>query len=482
MLQAIGIAGLGAATGAPATGQETADAWRSYRADAANTAWVDGSDGVATAVEERWSVDPDLDVNYLSVRDGTLYASMDNGETDSYEGVVRAKDAVTGEQLWEYERDRWTQSTPVTTADAVYGVSNGGGDGHVFRLSAADGTEEWSRSLETEPVSSLAVVDGTVYVGEIDGTVTAMDAEDGTPDWSQDVGNRVWNPPAVVDGTVYVTGDNGGNDGESAGPSTVHALNATTGDELWQYDVGSQRATGSPAVSGGTAYVGDFDGTLHALSTDDGSQRWTFEGDDRLGVPPMVRDGTAYLGGTDALYALDAASGSVEWQVESEDSVTQPVGTTDVIYARIDGDLTAVYPATGDVRTLADVDGTPVAVVGDSVYINSRDSISALTVTERAPRLPVPTATPSPRPSPTQTRARTRTRAETPSPTPEPTATETAIPTDTPTQTDTTVPETGRDNVRNRVLVVLLFLAGAFGFGVLWTVWYVFRRVDRESG
>lgn len=445
VLQAIGVAGLGAATGVPATGQEMADGWPSYRAAAANTAWVDGADGVATAVEERWSVETDLDVNYLTVRDGTLYASMDNGETDPYEGVVRAINAETGEKLWEDERDRWTQSAPVTTANAVYGLSNGDGDGHVFRLSAADGSEEWSRSLEAVPISSLAVVDGTVYVGEIDGTVTAMDAEDGTPDWSTDAGNQVWSPPAVGDETVYVTGDSGRTDDDSAGPSTVHALDAATGDELWEYEVGSQRATGSPAVSGDTAYVGDFDGTLHAMSTDDGSQRWTFEAEDLLRTPPMIHDGTAYIGGSDGLYALDADSGSVEWQITSEDSVDQPVGTTDAIYARIDGALTAISPATGDSRALADVDGPPVAVVGDSVYLNPGDGISAVTIADRAPGLPVPTATPSPPPSPT--------------PTPTPTGTET--PDERPEETDAADATTDGEGVLGPLPAIVAVL----GFG-----------------
>jgi outer membrane protein assembly factor BamB len=469
---------LGLALGAPASGQGSGEDWPTYRGDAANTGWRSGTAGVATVVEERWSAEPALDVNYLSVRGGTVYLSTDNGQSDPYEGAVRALDAGTGEGQWTFETDRWMQSMPVATTDAVYVLSNGAGEGRVFRLDRSDGSREWSEGLGSESVVSLTVVDGTVYVGEIDGTVVAMAAGDGARQWERTLGNRIWYPPAVVDGTVYVTGDNGGVGTD--GPSTVHALDATTGEERWRYDLGPLRATCTPAVSVGTAYVVDYDGTLHALATADGSQRFTFDGGEGTSTPPAVHDGTVYLGGTEGLYALHGETGDVEWELATEDRVDQPVGTTDALYATLDGALTAVDPSTGDTRALAQMEGRPVAVAGDSVYVTAGESVRAFTITERVAGLPVPAATPSPTPSPTGT------PTATPSPTVSPTRTATSEDIDTSTERiDLTVGGDGDSGAHGTTtgdgsLSLATAVGSVLGAGALRAGWDRYRDGDEE--
>jgi outer membrane protein assembly factor BamB len=47
--------------------------------------------------------------------------------------------------------------------------------------------------------------------------------------------------------------------------NNVHALNATTGAQLWQYTTGGE-VLSSPAVANGTVYVGGDDFNVHAFS------------------------------------------------------------------------------------------------------------------------------------------------------------------------------------------------------------------------
>jgi len=420
VLQTVAVGVGGAATGIGSAGvtagerpRQSTASWPSYRGTGANSGWVSGPDGIATAVEERWAVESDPKPNHLSVHGGRVYLSLDNGESEPYEGAIRALDAETGEEQWRFDTDRWMQSVPVARGGAVYALANGDGEGYVYELDAGDGTERWFQTLDSEPVAGLSAADGTVCVGTVDGKLVAMD-RDGDRRWRRDLGRSVWDPLAVVDGAIYVTGDNATINNQTPGqPTVVSALDADTGRESWRYEVGQVGAT-SPVVANGTVYVTDDSGVVHAVGTN-GTPEWTVETDDDLWLP-TVHGGTVYLSGSKTLYALAAGDGSVQWRIEGETDVDPLVGTTDALYTSVDGELTAVDPGTGATRTLAGVPGGPAAVAGDTIYVQSGETVHAFEITERAPGLPVPTATPSPTSSPTGTPTPTRspTPAETP--------------------------------------------------------------------
>ena len=92
----------------------------------------------------------------------------------------------------------------------------------------------------------------------------------------------------------------------------------------------------TPAVVGGVAYAGDWDGTFHALDANTGLPLWAFDvkhnliHDDQHTVsyaeiassasvadlPPLGR--TVFFGGGGTLYALDAATGLPRWAVDTD--------------------------------------------------------------------------------------------------------------------------------------------------------------------
>lgn len=132
--------------------------------------------------------------------------------------------------------------------------------------------------------------------------------------------------PIVVDGVMYTTGS----------WSTVFALNAKTGEQLWSFDPEVPRPWGfnaccdvvnrGVAVWKGKVYVGTIDGRLIALDAVDGSLIWDVMTIDQTrpytitGAPRIVKDkviignGGAEYGVRGYFTAYDAATGEQVWR------------------------------------------------------------------------------------------------------------------------------------------------------------------------
>ena len=102
-----------------------------------------------------------------------------------------------------------------------------------------------------------AVADGTVFFGSDDNYVYALNAQSGQLLWNYKTGDKVQSSAAFSDGLVYI----GSND------TSIYALNATNGDKVWLFTTGSYVAS-SPAISGDIIYVGCFNNKTYALNAD----------------------------------------------------------------------------------------------------------------------------------------------------------------------------------------------------------------------
>ena len=130
--------------------------------------------------------------------------------------------------------------------------------------------------------------------------------------------------------------------------------------------------TASPAVVGGTVYVGDWSGTMYALRLSDGAERWRFQTESSPGAAfgPIVSSaavtdvaiaGTTrrlvIFGAGPRLYAVDAATGAEVWVLDKSMGLPEtpteiessPVVHGGIVYVGID---THNQPATdtGGVR------------------------------------------------------------------------------------------------------------------------------------
>ena len=85
--------------------------------------------------------------------------------------------------------------------------------------------------------------------------------------------------------------------------------------EQWVVDTGAP-VHGSPAVVGGTLYVGAQNGTLYAVDTDQGAVQWEAEvSDEAIAASATVADSVVYVG----VQALDVATGAVRWNASEHE-------------------------------------------------------------------------------------------------------------------------------------------------------------------
>jgi outer membrane protein assembly factor BamB len=82
----------------------------------------------------------------------------------------------------------------------------------------------------------------------------------------------------------------------------------------WKFHTNG-RIIASPAVAGGTAYVGSTDGFFYAVDAATGVQKWKFRTGARIVSSAAVSGGGVFFESYDGnLYALDAATGTLKWK------------------------------------------------------------------------------------------------------------------------------------------------------------------------
>jgi polyvinyl alcohol dehydrogenase (cytochrome) len=137
----------------------------------------------------------------------------------------------------------------------------------------------WSAPYKSKAVieGSLAAVNGTLYFGDYHGNITALNAVTGAPRWSVQPGGSssnhsytdcftpaqsnvrgITSTPTIWNNTVYIADGNG----------SLVALNATTGNLLWNVSLTTQTHDpwtwfyiwGSPLLYDGFAYIGTASG------------------------------------------------------------------------------------------------------------------------------------------------------------------------------------------------------------------------------
>jgi len=235
---------------------------------------------------------------------------------------ILALDKRTGESIW------WTgvggapadttYSVPVVAdVNGVRTLFTGLADGSIQAVQANTGKPIWNYRLSKRGINTSVVYhDGKVYASHSEenldtnvmGAVVCIDATAGEGDITDK--GTVWRvnglgvgyaSPALVDG-MLLTADNAAN---------LIALNAKTGDKMWEFNYGNA-ARGSATYADGKVYIGEVPGKFHILSVDkSGAKRLNEESFSKPnGSPieifssPSVSDGRVFLATKDDLYVI----------------------------------------------------------------------------------------------------------------------------------------------------------------------------------
>ncbi|MDU6412453.1 MAG: outer membrane protein assembly factor BamB [Yersiniaceae bacterium] len=198
------------------------------------------------------------------VSDGLVLVHTSNG-------MLQGLSETDGKVQWTVNLDMPSLSLRGESAPtAAFGAAIVGGDnGRVSAVLMKEGQMIWQQRIsqpsgateidrlndvDTTPV----VVEGVVYALGYNGNLTALDLRSGQIIWKREVGSV---SDFIVDaGRIFVVDQN----------DRVIALNTQGGVSLWRQSDLLHRNLTAPVLYNGYLVVGDSEGYLHWLNTDDG--------------------------------------------------------------------------------------------------------------------------------------------------------------------------------------------------------------------
>ncbi|MGZ6350903.1 MAG: outer membrane protein assembly factor BamB family protein [Ktedonobacterales bacterium] len=244
---------------------------------------------------------------------------------------------------------------PLVAAGVLYVCVSGPPSGVLYALNAADGALRWSRqtgckifSMPFENDAQPILVDGVLYSGAF-----GLAPHDGTVLWQlpPQVANSAFEIGAVANGVAYAYNE-----------ETVSAVRLSDSTVAWTYTLDSPIG-GRPVPVGNHLYVGDIAGNsppavtrglpdTYALDTRTGAVLWRSPTGIVASSSAVEVDGLVYIGGDNALNAIDATTGVIHWRVRMPyDGYVEgtPVVSNSIVNFVGDGAY-AVDAATGAVR------------------------------------------------------------------------------------------------------------------------------------
>lgn len=234
------------------------------------------------------------------------------------------------------------QTTVVVGESLVFAAS---ADGRLYAL-AKEGLERgeggWPIEVRRDPSQELQpLIAGPtlwvspggdrqiVLVGSDDGSLYAFNANPRDPEdiftdpflWSFATSGKIWSTPVISENVAFF----GSHD------SNVYAVYLDEGRETrgkWRFTTGGTVAS-RPLVFRDMVIVGSFDKKLYALDAEDGTLRWTFEGNNWFWAGAVANENTIFAPSMDGnVYALDAG-GNLRWKHQMGSAiVSTPVLTT----------------------------------------------------------------------------------------------------------------------------------------------------------
>jgi len=352
------------------------DPWPRYQRDRTRTGYNPSASPPADTVTEQWQFEVgDWGPNSLQpvVSDSKVYV---NDGSDS----LYAIDRETGEKVWAFEGQNTLGSFPTVTDNRVYvgGTAELPDIGVVGRLYALD-SETGEKQLHFDVNSACGTpiaLDDTIYVGDGSGYIYAIEKETANKKWrfsTSPYDRSIVKTPALDGNTLYASTQEG----------QVYAINLETGREKWRFESEDGGFT-SPVVSDGSIYVAasnwdDESDKLYALDKEGGEPRWVFTDGFEISydqtTAPAIAYGTVYAGGTGGtLHAIDSESGTEKWQFDTGESINEPTVANRMVYfGDSDGNLYAVNTESGTKEWRINIDGwggSGPAIAENNIYVS----------------------------------------------------------------------------------------------------------------
>jgi eukaryotic-like serine/threonine-protein kinase len=126
--------------------------------------------------------------------------------------------------------------------------------------------------------------------------------------WTRSVGTEIgWTTPLVLGNETIM----------SAAPSTVAAYSTSTGRRIWSFDVPVGMPENTIAAGPSRVFVSTMNGPFYALDAATGELLWQRDLGSAAAGGATVSKGVLYASGGAHLYALDAATGAILWNTDA---------------------------------------------------------------------------------------------------------------------------------------------------------------------
>lgn len=276
--------------------------------------YIGGLDGNFRALElatgnEKWKFFSELGFKSpAAVRDGLVYT----GDSD---GNFFCLDAATGEKKWDL-----ATNAEINAGANFYhsAVLIGSQDGSLYALDARSGKPQWKFTIENMIQCSPTIIDDRVFIAGCDGKLHVLRLQPGaTPDsptslvekQSIEIQDPTGTTPAAVGDRVYF-----GTQG-----SRFLCIDWQKLNKVWAFEPRrKQPFQASAAVRDGIVVVGGRDRVVHALDAKTGDERWQFPTRSRIDASPVIVASRVFVASGDGrLYALNLKTGEKEWEYEA---------------------------------------------------------------------------------------------------------------------------------------------------------------------
>jgi len=208
--------------------------------------------------EINWRYQPpikDGEINDVALSGEILFVAgtIHTKDTATGPGSVSAVDLDSGELLWKLQDELGVDSIAVGET-SVYSVTRKA----TKSINRESGAVEWVVERGGPGMSNVAVGTDQVFVGHPP-EVTALSKSGGDLIWETDMKARSIRP-SLGGLHVYVSGNPRGKE-----PGKFAALNAETGERVFQQEFGDTNIT-APAIASGGVFIGVNDGTVRKYS------------------------------------------------------------------------------------------------------------------------------------------------------------------------------------------------------------------------
>lgn len=238
----------------------------------------------------------------------------------SYDGHIYALRAENGKKLWQFPPEPPKASppaegeappapapSPITPVPGSFSYSMptisegilyvGNMDGHLYAISASDGTFKWRFKTDAGITSSPLVEDGLIYFGSKDDHVYAIGLDGTSVAWKFKTGGDVLSSPRISEGVLYV----------GSSDKNLYALKAKTGEEICRF------TAGGPVVSYPVFYKnlvifagGRDDGRIYLARKDNCQLFYSFRTGYKIESDPVLDGNRLYVTSGDRnLYAFE---------------------------------------------------------------------------------------------------------------------------------------------------------------------------------